>query len=281
MLDYLNGFYKPQGGIEIEDLNGWHYILCECKNCQLIFQKEILNDELMEKLYEQWLDPQQSLMNTSNHDPRHYFNLAEEIIQVIKYFELKPSELNFIDFGMGWGEWCKMAKALGCNVYGVELSTSRNAYAKQHAIRTLLWEEIPNHQFHFINTEQVFEHIPDPLNTLQHLKRSLAPNGLIKISVPDGADAQRVIKLKAWNAPKGTKDSMNIVAPLEHINCFNYRSLKTMAGLVKLTPCTELAYSKYPNTLIDLIKNQYRKYYINLFRRNKGTYLFLKNENNK
>ena len=52
ILGYLKDFYKS---INYEDLNllaGEKYILNECENCGLIFQKYIPNDFLMYKIYE-------------------------------------------------------------------------------------------------------------------------------------------------------------------------------------------------------------------------------------
>ena len=48
---YLIDFYSPQGGIEFEYLKDQKYILCDCKSCGMIFQKNIPNLNLMERLY--------------------------------------------------------------------------------------------------------------------------------------------------------------------------------------------------------------------------------------
>ena len=135
---------------------------------------------------------------------------------------------------MGWGKWALMAKAFGCESYGSELSEERAKYASSNGIKIIEWNEIPKHSFDFINTEQVFEHISNPLGTLIYLKDALKSDGLFKISVPTANNITRRIKLMDWKAPKATRKSLNPVAPLEHVNYFRRNSLIKMAELAGL-----------------------------------------------
>lgn len=229
--NYLVEFYSPQGTVEFEYLSEATYALCECDVCGLIFQRDIPNDVLMEKLYGQWIDPQKALIRHQKQDDLGYHSQnAQEIMQIISYFRRKPSSLRFFDFGMGWGEWALMAKAFGCESYGTDLSSDRREYAQSNGIKVIMWDEIPQHRFDFINTEQVFEHIPDPLRTLLHLRTALKTNGILKISVPGANDINRQLKIMDWRAPRGSRNSLNPVAPLEHINCFRRTSLLKMAS---------------------------------------------------
>lgn len=230
--EYLEEFYSSQGGIEFDYLAGATYHLCECTACGLMFQKEIPNDDLMKRLYEIWLDPYKIFIQEQERESLNlYATYAEEIMQIVTYLDKKPSSLKFFDFGMGYGKWALMAKAFGCRSYGSELSEARIEFAKENGINVISWDEIPEYQFDFINTEQVFEHIADPLQTLSYLKKALKPGGVLKISVPSNSyDIERRLKIMDWKAPKGTKNSMNSVAPLEHINCFRKKSLLRMAA---------------------------------------------------
>jgi 2-polyprenyl-3-methyl-5-hydroxy-6-metoxy-1,4-benzoquinol methylase len=152
-------------------------------------------------------------------------------MQIISWFKKAPSSLSFFDFGMGWGEWALMAKAFGCRSYGSELSKICLEYANSNGINIVSWDEIPQSQFDFINTEQVFEHISNPLQTLCHLKKGLKADGLLKISVPTVNFMERRLRIMDWNSHKGTRNSLNPVAPLEHINFYRRTSLIMMANL--------------------------------------------------
>ena len=111
-----------------------------------------------------------------------------------------------------------------------------------------------------------------------YLKKCLRPEGLLKISVPNGSDIKRRLKICDWKAPKDSKNSLNPVAPLEHINCFTHKSIMKMAELagfqrMKIPLPIQYAYSIYGKTVKQLLKNFLRPLYRNLF---KNTYVFLR-----
>jgi len=229
--DYLVDFYTPQGMVEFEYLDGAMYVLRECHVCGLVFQRDVPNETLMERLYEHWIDPGKAFSQQQRQASLGYYSeYAEEVMQIIAYIGVASSSLRFLDFGMGWGRWALMAKAFGCASYGTELSLERVAHAKTNGIQIIEWDEIPQHRFDFINTEQVFEHVPEPLSTLRHLKSALKRDGILKIGVPAANDIERRLRLMDWECPKGSRDSLNPVAPLEHINLFRRASLLKMAS---------------------------------------------------
>jgi len=62
-----------------------------------------------------------------------------------------------------------MARAYGCSVYGMDLSPHCIKNAEMLGIQTINREEIKHLRFDFINSEQVLEHIPNPLHSLKKL----------------------------------------------------------------------------------------------------------------
>ena len=227
---YLEDFYSTIGGVQAEYLVGGEYVLCECDTCRLIFQRDIPNEALMERLYERWIDPQKIFArHQRENDLGYYSSYAQEIMQVVSFFGRVPSTLRFFDFGMGWGRWALMVKAFGCDSYGTELSNARIDRAKANGLKVIAWDDIPANQFDFINAEKVFEHIPEPLATLRHLKKALKADGILRIHVPAASDMHRRLKIMDWAAPKGSRNSLNPVASLEHINFYRRTSLIRMA----------------------------------------------------
>ncbi|MDZ4664513.1 MAG: class I SAM-dependent methyltransferase [Bacteroidota bacterium] len=232
---YLHDFYSTQGNVEEEYLIGAEYALYKCINCNLIFQRDIPNDFLMERLYEHWLDPKKVFeLNKKVEDLSYYAKYAQEVMRIIAFLDKEPSSLKILDFGMGWAKWALMVKAFGVDSYGMELSQERIQHAKENGIKVISWDEVSQHQFDMINTEQVFEHIPHPLETLRHLSGGLKKGGIIKISVPTANDIERRLKVMDWKAPKGSANSLNAVAPLEHINYFCHQTFNVMANKVGL-----------------------------------------------
>lgn len=277
--EFLESFYSLQGGVEFEYLKGAEFILEECRDCGLIYQKQIPNDSLMNKLYTEWINPKKIFNNdveANNLD--YYIEYAQEIMMLIGYFKTLPSELKFLDFGMGWGAWARMAKAFGCGSYGTELSKEKAEYAKSQGVKIINWDDISDYQFDFIKIKEIFEHIAKPKETLGCLKNSLKPNGLIKISVPDGRDIKRRLKVLDWKAVKGSRNSLNAVSPLEHINCFNRNSLVRMADIagfkpVKIPLAIQYKYKINRNNPKLILKNILKPLCENTFKR--GTELYL------
>ena len=236
--EYLEVFYSTQGKIEFKYLKDKDFVLELCLNCKTIFQKYIPNSFLMKKLYDEWISPEEIYkreVKIRNFDKQS--NYASEIIMLINYFNKSPEKLKFLDFGMGWSNWCIIAKAFGCDVYGVELSKPRIKYAKSIGIKIISYKEIHKYKFDFINTDQVFEHISNPLETIKYLRKSINKNGLIRISVPNGNNVLKKIKKLDWTPPNWKNSNAtnpSPISPLEHINCYTTKSLILMAEKIKL-----------------------------------------------
>jgi 2-polyprenyl-3-methyl-5-hydroxy-6-metoxy-1,4-benzoquinol methylase len=243
----ITAFLQRQyaGLARLEQLRGYSYVLVRCRRCQLAYQQTIPGASLVQEIYDQWIPSSERERLRQEHeldDPNYW---GQQIHFLIEHFGMRPASVKVLDFGMGWGEWASMARAFGCEVYGAELSTERLAYAHSIGIPTLDWQEIATQRFHFINTEQVFEHLVEPLGIIRHLAGSLEENGLLKISVPD---ARTALRRAAHARNFGSLSAAAIVPiqPLEHINCFEYRTLVRLAadaGLRPMRPSLRLLYN--------------------------------------
>jgi SAM-dependent methyltransferase len=221
--------------VDLNYLKDSNYHLEECNDCLLIYQREIPGLELMSRLYEQWLDPDiVHAMEQAARGARYYVWSATQIGRVLDYLGGPLNTKSFLDFGMGWGHWCLLAKGFGCDAYGAELSMARCENATRSGITVIGRDQLSNHRFDFINAEQVFEHIAEPLETLRELATALKPGGIVRISVPPGWDIKRRLRIWNWNALDTAPDSLNPVAPLQHINCYRIQSLVTMGKLAGL-----------------------------------------------
>lgn len=231
---YLRTFYSDQidpGSLAEED-----YELIQCLDCELVYQRNILDPAGLKELYDGIASS--SLQATQRKrglaDRRKY---SFQVEQAIKFVGKSPSCIEVLDFGSGWGLWLDMAAAYGCQTSAVELSVARSGSRSmsRHKLFGLL--ELPGEQFHYVNADQVFEHLADPAAALKHLVMALLPGGLIRLSVPNGSQIPDLLKAPDWAAAKGSRRSLNAVAPLEHINCFNHNALMALTEEVgDLTP---------------------------------------------
>lgn len=262
MSNYIKSFYDATGpGAEFEYLDGARYVLNECTHCGLIYQHEVPAPTLMERLYEHWLEPKavQRLV-ARERSAQFYLWCAAEITRVLRFLGRPLEEVKFLDFGMGWGNWCLIAKGFGCEVFGAELSGVRVEHARRIGVEPVPWEQLGQQRFDFINAEQVFEHLANPLETLRHLRRALNPDGIIRINVPSGTDIRRRLATADWLAPPESDRSLNDVAPLQHINCFNFQSLVSMARLAGLEEVKVEADLLQPATTGGKLKSAVRHY---------------------
>lgn len=283
--EYLENYYLQHGEIEFDYLKEADYVLEECKDCGLIYQKQILNDNIMTKLYEEWIDPKKNYELHDRVDNLDYYSAyANEIMMIIAYFDRIPSQLRLLDYGMGWGKWARLAKAFGCESYGTEIAESKIDHANQCGIKVIDLNAKYYDYFDFINVDQVLEHVGTPLETIVYLKKFLKPNGIMKISVPDGWDIKKRLAVMDWKANRGTEYSLNKISPLEHVNCFNHSALIKMThkagyNLVEIPMKLKLLYCFYDLfTNFEFSKQNILKYRYRYYSFTRGTFLFLSQE---
>lgn len=216
--DFITSFYENR--VDLNLISNLKLKVLKCKDCDFVWHNEILSDELMILLYDKWISSEHSLNKKLKGDLSLFESYAAQNALIGRLFEKKPIDIKILDYGMGWGKWCKMASAFGFNVYGFEFSKERIEYASKENIKIISsQDELNTHTFNFINTEQVFEHVYKPKEVLLNLVSSLTNDGIIKISVPNGQPLFSKIKNKSWTVSKDE------IQPLEHINSFNNKSL--------------------------------------------------------
>jgi transcription elongation factor Elf1 len=238
---YLERHYEGRAS---NSADGYDYRLAACQRCGLTFQQEVPDDDLLGEVYNSWVPGTELEREHRDYSLDEYRYLAEQIQFVIQYFKTSPGSLNMLDFGFGWAHWSKMAMAYGCCVSGVELSEERSQHGRGIGINVLNLEQLPPSQFHFIHTEQVFEHLTAPREVLARLVSSLLPGGLIKISVPDAGHTLKKISQGTQFGALSPADQMSI-APLEHINAFSYDSLVLFGKTLGLKPLRPSFYQLY------------------------------------
>jgi len=217
-----------------------HYMfeLGACAGCGLVFQRQVPDDHMLGEIYNGWVPSTELDREHRDYSLDEYRYLSEQVQYIIEHFGERPSQLSMLDFGFGWAHFSKMAMGYGCDVSGAELSQERRAYGQSVGITLVELESLPPQKYRFINTEQVFEHLTEPREVLAQLIESLAPDGLIKISVPDAGGALKKIRRGAGFGDLAPDEQMPI-APLEHINSFNAGSLEAFGksmGLKLIRP---------------------------------------------
>jgi len=229
---YLNRYYGAQRAQEID---GHRYMLVKCTSCQLVYQRFIGDAAFLERLYDQWLNAPTAASEADRAASAQlacvgHTRDAHELMWVSHCLSKPLTELKTLDYGMGFGLWARISRSLGCQSFGFDLSDTRMRAASEAGVKVLREEDFPADSFDFINTEQVFEHVPAPRELAKRLAASLRPGGILKICVPYGEDIERRIERGDWHSERRSRHSLDPVAPLEHINCFKSETLRRLAA---------------------------------------------------
>ena len=212
LIPFLSAYYGRDVAAE------GTYSIRECAACATLFQGEMADSATLSELYDEWIGEAHEAINERD--------LGE--LRLAARFLGKPV-LRTLDFGMGAGAWARAAKLLGHHSYGYDLAESRMREARTHGIETG-----DGRDFDFINCEQVFEHLGDPLKVMNDLSGRLAPGGVLKISVPSQRGVRRAIRrLRDGETMDRWIDPLH---PLEHVNNFSRAGLIGMARRFSLQP---------------------------------------------
>jgi SAM-dependent methyltransferase len=227
---YLDNFYG--GRFDLTRIEGHRYLLELCDRCLLVFQRFVPGPELIDYLYGNAAEADREELSRERglQIRQVYAHQVEQVEQVIKYWNRDPTKLHVLDFGSGTGIWLLMVEAYGCVPYAAELGSVRVGHLESRGIRVYRLSDLPERRFHFINAEQVFEHLVDPAQVIHQLCNALVPGGLLRIAVPNGIGIEARLADADWSAPKESHRSLNAVAPLEHVNCFKRESLLALGS---------------------------------------------------
>ena len=224
----------------LESLRSGNYRVVVCTNCDFIYQDPVLNEAGMQALYVNWIGHEQSLQKKQTAKSKLYRQYAGQVGTLSRIIDKRPDQTRVLDFGMGWGYWSRMAQAHGLNVVGYELSAQRIEHARKMGITVIDDLTVVEDDFDFIYANQVFEHLPNPLQTLQALCQRLKATGIVYIRVPDGRGVARGLAQRSW-AP-----DLDAIHPLEHINCFTRKTLIELgarAGMQPFSPPLRLGWN--------------------------------------
>lgn len=256
---YIMRYYKLQDVLSdraYEDrFSGAVYEVMRCRTCELVFQRQVPNEAILKEVYAKWIPNGKPDRPSSQKDHRHYISEALRLSAFVLRSAKKnfPREISALDFGLGKGGFALAMMGTGMRVSGYDFADDRQAEAAQRGIAMITDAQIDELKFDFINTEQVFEHLSDPGASFGRLSQALNPGGVLKVSVPFSKSIENGDFKLDWNAGRYERNTVNAIAPLEHLQYYRKPSLNTLAaanGLeaVKVSVLDEL------NSFIDLAK---------------------------
>ncbi len=179
---------------KIYQARDWHYgnpgefRIVECKKCTLAFMDPMPDVTVLPGLYPSEYVPYQNPLSGPTGIKALMIKLTMPGIGI-------PHEPSFgrpgrlLDVGCGSGGYLLRARDRGWQVSGVELSRNATEQGRAHGLKifcgTLREANLPDASFDYVRLNHVFEHLPDPNETLAEIKRILRPRGKLFIAVPN------------------------------------------------------------------------------------------------
>jgi SAM-dependent methyltransferase len=225
-------------------LDAERYALLACAGCGTLYQRTVPGPALAYALYEEWIDAARSLalaQDTTLERLRRGLYVLEGMVKLLR---APWHGAACVDFGAGWGSFSALARAAGLDVTACELSPSRAAHLRALGIRVRDIGAVASQSVALVHCDQVLEHVTQPREVVAELARVLAPGGVLFVGLPHDPEIGRRLRREAWLEDKfywkaghpRVAESLNAVAPLEHVNTFSGLGLERLLAAVGLVP---------------------------------------------
>jgi len=163
-----------------------------------------------------------------------YKNYVDEYAERARLFNSKfnllkghlPRLGRLLDVGAATGFFLDGARRNGYEVFGIEISEFASTYAREHLNLNVITGQIedarfPSEYFDIITMWDVLEHLPNPVQALQHARRLLKPSGILVIETLD---------VNCLNA-KILRGRWPLFAPPLHLFYFSKTTLRLLLSL--------------------------------------------------
>jgi len=205
-----------------------NFDVIECEICGFKHIIPLPSVEEMEKAYKnEYYVNQKPLYLKQAKEDLDWFNLVHG--ERYDFFEkhLSSDRRRILDIGSGPGFFLQYGKARGWDVLGIEPSSQAAAYSRSlglEIVEDFLTKQTPEKLglFDVIHMNEVLEHIINPSEMLQIVRKLLKPGGLLFVLVPNEYNPfQYALRTVCGFEPWWVK-------PPHHINYFDLNSLSNL-----------------------------------------------------
>lgn len=198
--------------------------LLYCRNCGLAFLSPEPENKTQENKY--WDNTKQKEIYTDNKIEINFQRDFENKVRLLNSIKEKG---RLLDIGCGTGQFLKVARKTGWDVYGLDISQEAAGIAKEkYGIRVFLGkpETFDAHgmMFDCVSLWDAIEHFKDPAASLEAISSLLVPGGVVILRTPNNNALLRKIAL--FLAGIGIKSFLKYVYYAPHYFYFNAKTLK-------------------------------------------------------
>ena len=174
----------------VRKIIGWsEYTIHKCNDCKLIFASPLPSDDILSDYYQGFMfnKPTQSEISKQ-------IEKRKKELKKLFSLESEPQSKNFLDFGGGTGSAYKAACELNMKVYYQDLDEEAKSFVKEQygLIDDFIIDNITDSEvtFDYIFSDNVIEHLKNPIEYITEMKRVLNNNGEIVIKTPHGMNTE-------------------------------------------------------------------------------------------
>lgn len=218
-------------------------VYVECRNCHLVYENPRLSDEELKQFYS---NEDYYISRPDDKDRKGYLNyysqctpvIAYEYFRILKKYVKAETGIRFLDIGCGPGNVLQIAKDSGWDCTGLELSHWAAEIAKKNKLNviegTLNDAHFPEDHFDVISMFDVLEHLPYPVDYVEHIYKILKPGGVVIVETPNifGFFARHIYKQRS-----------ELVKPRAHICLY---STQTASRLFQTVPFLNVKVETFP-----------------------------------
>jgi len=158
----------------------------KCKNCGLVYMSPRMTKEESKTFYKEHRNLSSSPLTSDQFDKKF---VAREVERAKLVERFSPRCGKVLDIGCATGNFLRLLKSQGWQVLGIEPHLEYARYAEDQGLDifagTLDETDFADEYFDTVTLFHILEHLDNPLDSLQKIKRWLVPGGLCFIEVPN------------------------------------------------------------------------------------------------
>lgn len=279
-----------EGKDRLHNIQG-KFDLFSCPNCGVVTVRPQLSNEEIEQYYPQdyisYPGPIENEKSTLKRIDRQ-FGVFKRRKKIERHTKKKGGKI--LDVGCATGVFLKEMQNHGWDAFGVEPSVyAAGVAADQLGLNVfngyLDEAEFQEHFFDVITLWDVFEHLPDPVETLQIIKRILKPDGSLVITMPNTDSWECKIFNQywaGWDVPRHfhifSEKAIESLLKAQGMHINRLISFTGMLGAIRISLDFRLQESKLSEKTRQLVK---QIYYSSLIRLILYPYMLISNLFNK
>lgn len=211
-----------------------HGNIVQCHECALAY---VVDKDIVLTSEQSYITSPVDSVYETEQDGRKKTNRV--VLETIR--KSKPVPGRLLDVGCYTGLFVESAQQIGYDAYGIEPSHAAVAHAHKRGLDSVVQgtvDQMGSHykddSFDVITMFDVIEHVTNPLETIQMVKKKLAPGGLLVISTPDFSSVLSRVQKSSWHA---------IV--LQHLYYFSKQNLIRLVEQVGFTTSATKRLTRY------------------------------------